>query len=39
VRRPGIGRVPTLWLGVDLADVAALDRALACVDAVDAELP
>jgi hypothetical protein len=39
VRRPGIGRVPTLWLGVDWADVAALDRALACVDAIDAELP
>jgi hypothetical protein len=39
VRRPGIRRVPTLWLGVDMADVAALDRALACVDAIDAELP
>jgi hypothetical protein len=39
VRRPGIGRVPTLWLGVDMADVATLDRALACVDAIDAELP
>jgi hypothetical protein len=39
VRRPWIGRVPTLWLGVDAADEAALDRALACVDAIDAELP
>jgi hypothetical protein len=39
VRRPWIGRVPTLWIGVDAADEAALDRALACVDAIDAELP
>jgi hypothetical protein len=38
VRRPRVGRVPTLWLGVDSADVAALDRALACVDAIAAEL-
>jgi hypothetical protein len=39
VRRPGIRRVPTLWLGVDSADVETLDLALACVDAIDAELP
>ena len=39
VRRPGIRRVPTLWLGVGSADVATLDLALACVDAIDAELP
>ena len=39
VRRPGIRRVPTLWLGVDSADEVTLDRALACVDAIDAELP
>jgi hypothetical protein len=39
VRRPRIGRVPTLWLGVGAADVATLDLALACVDAIDAELP
>jgi hypothetical protein len=31
--------VPTLWIGVDSADVEALDLALACVDAIDAELP
>jgi hypothetical protein len=39
VRRPGIRRVPTLWLGVHSADVETLDLALACVDAIDAELP
>jgi hypothetical protein len=39
VKRPGIGRLPTLWLGAESADEATLDRALACVDAVDAELP
>ena len=39
VRRPRLGRVPTLWIGVDSADVEALDLALACVDAIDAELP
>jgi hypothetical protein len=39
VRRPRIGRVPALWIGVGQADEAALDRALACVDAIDAELP
>jgi hypothetical protein len=38
-RRPGIGRLPTLWLGVEPADVETLDLALACVDAIDAELP
>jgi hypothetical protein len=38
-RRPRLGRVPTLWIGVDSADVEALDLALACVDAIDAELP
>jgi hypothetical protein len=39
VRRPRIGRIPTLWLGVESADVETLDLALACVDAIDAELP
>jgi hypothetical protein len=39
IRRPGTRRVPTLWLGVDSADVETLDLALACVDAIDAELP
>jgi hypothetical protein len=39
LRRPRIGRVPTLWLGVASADVKTLDLALACVDAIDAELP
>jgi hypothetical protein len=39
VRRPVIRRVPTLWLGVDSADVETLDLALACVDAIDAGLP
>ena len=39
VRRPRLGRVPTLWIGVDSADVETLDLALACVDAIDAELP
>jgi hypothetical protein len=39
MRRPGIRRVPTLWLGVASADVETLDLALACVDAIDAELP
>src|SRR3954468_12832384 len=39
IRRPGTRRVPPLWLGVDSADVETLDLALACVDAIDAELP
>jgi hypothetical protein len=39
VRRPRLGRVPTLWIGVESADVETLDAALACVDAIDAGLP
>ena len=37
-RRARRRRLPTLWLGVPAAGEAALDRALACVDAIDAEL-
>jgi hypothetical protein len=39
VRRARWRRLPTLWIGVPAADERALDFALACVDAIDAELP
>ena len=38
VRRPRLGRVPTLWIGVDSADVRGAGSGARCVDAVDAEL-
>ena len=36
-RRVRLRRLPVLWLGA--SDEQALDSALACVDALDAELP
>ena len=38
VRRPVRRRLPTLWIGVPAADERTLDFALACVDAIDADL-
>jgi hypothetical protein len=39
VRRRRVRGLPTLWLGVSAATDAEVDLALACVDALDAELP